>query len=64
VSRAETYFERSRTYAAAAEAATDLRHKIKFLQMAQHWAHLGKVAEQYATAAIIEDHPASRGERA
>ena len=59
VSKADLYFDRSRTYAAAAEAATDLGHKIRFLQMAQHWAHLGKVAERYASVWAEEVHPSS-----
>jgi hypothetical protein len=47
VTKAETYFNRSRTYAAAADVATDSGQKVALLEMAQRWARLGEIAERY-----------------
>jgi len=44
MSRAQDYFDRSNTYAAAAEVASDAGSRARLLQLAQHWAHLGQLA--------------------
>ena len=47
MTKAEDYFNRSRTYAAAAEVATDAGQRLALLEMAQRWARLGEVVEKY-----------------
>ena len=46
MSRAQDYFERSNAYAAAAEIAPEVGSRARLLQLAQHWAHLGQVAQR------------------
>ena len=46
MSRAQDYFERSSAYASAAEVAPEAGSRARLLQLAQHWAHLGQVAER------------------
>lgn len=47
MTKAETYFNRSRIYAAAAEVATDADQRLALLEMAQRWARMGEIAERY-----------------
>ena len=60
--KAEDYFNRSRTYAAAAEVAADAGQKLTLLEMAQRWAHLGEIAEKFqALADSHDDHDLGDG---
>lgn len=54
MTKAETYFDRSRRYAAAAEVATDAGQRVALLEMAQRWARLGEIVERYQ--ALPEGH--------
>ena len=46
MSRAQDYFDRSKVYAAAAQIASGAGSRARLLQLAQHWAHLGKLADR------------------
>src|SRR5512134_2545787 len=46
MSNAEEFFERSRAYTAAADVEPEAAARVRLLQLAQHWAHLGQVAER------------------
>jgi hypothetical protein len=56
LSKAEEYLDRSKTFAAAAEAAADPRRKVTLLEIAQHWAHLAEVAERNAMLPGCHSH--------
>lgn len=69
VSKLAEYIGRSRAFAAAAEVASDPARKVRFLEMAQHWAHLAEVAERndLLQGRLLHDPASSRdhgGDRA